>query len=379
MATAFPLSRRIFLSGIGAATFMGGSAFAAQPRPKLLLVILRGAMDGLGAVPKLDERYLEAHRKNLIPTETLALRDGFALSGSLKNLHSWFEAGEASIVHAIAGPWRDRSHFLAQDLLESGGIDTAGRQGWLNRALQAQPSLSAVSIGPAQPLILTGPAPASAWSPAVLPEASEDTVARLLSLYEGDEMLQSALASAIETNEITGGMGSMKAAKSNNAFRPALEGAGRLLAAPGGPDIAVVSLNGWDTHTQQRGRLERGLKGLDEALAAARAALGSTWGSTTIACVTEFGRTVRANGGQGTDHGTASAAFLAGGQLKGGKILGEWPGLAPAQLYQDRDLYPANDLHSLFKGLLSDLYGFDRAALGKVFPETKSAPIMRLG
>lgn len=378
MTQSFPLSRRVFLSGVGAVTLMGTGAFAAESRPKLLLVILRGAMDGLGAVPKLDERSIEAHRGRLIPTDALPLRDGFALSSALKTFHTWFEAGEASVIHAIAGPWRERSHFLAQDLLESGGLKNAGREGWLNRALQQDPALSAISIGPAQPLILTGAAPTSAWSPPILPEASDDTLARLLSLYEGDDLLASALARAIDTNAVASAMSGMDQKGPPNAYRPSLEGAGRLLAAPGGPDIAIVSLDGWDTHTGQLPRLQRRLRALDDALQGTRTALGPVWANTTLACVTEFGRTVRANGGNGSDHGTASAAFLAGGALKGGKILGDWPGLKPSQLYQDRDLYPANDLHGLFKGLLTDLYGFDRAALSAVFPETKDGAIMRL-
>lgn len=375
------VSRRLFVSGLGAVTFMGTrSAVAARAnRPKLLLLILRGAMDGLYAVPKLDDPDLERHRASLIPENTLALTNGFALHSNFKTLHQWFRAGEASVLHALAGPWRDRSHFLAQDLLESGGVKVAAREGWLNRALQAEPALAAVSIGPAKPLILSGTAEASTWSPPVLPQASGDTLARLLTLYDSDPQFSQALAKSIETDAVASGMMAKGKQGRNANTNVQLEGAGRLLAAQNGPDIVVVSLDGWDTHSAQSIKLSRNFSALDDGLAAARTALGSTWNATTIACVTEFGRTVRENGSKGTDHGTAGAAFLAGGALKGGKVLGDWPGLAPSALYNNRDLAPANDMHGLFKGLLLDLYGFDRKALGQVFPETKGAPIMRLG
>jgi uncharacterized protein (DUF1501 family) len=381
MTHSFPVSRRVFLSGLGAVTFLSASdSYAAsQARPKLLLVILRGAMDGLYAVPKLDDPNLQRHRPSLIPQETRALSDGFALHGAFNTLHSWYQAGEASIVHALAGPWRDRSHFLAQDLLESGGIETVAAQGWLNRALQAEPSLSAVSIGPATPLILSGKAPASSWSPPVLPEASEETLARLLALYEGDAPFQSALAKSIETDAIASGIGMMKRGGGTANFAPPLEGASRLLAAANGPDIAVVSLDGWDTHSGQAGKLARAFKALDDGLAKAKTALGQTWQHTTIACVTEFGRTVRENGSKGTDHGTAGTAFLAGGGIRGGKMLGDWPGLSPAALFEDRDLAPVNDMHGLFKALLTQLYGFDRNQLARVFPYTKGTQPLNLG
>lgn len=380
MSHSFPLSRRVFLSGLGAVTFLSASSShaAAQGRRKLLLVILRGAMDGLYAVPKLDDPHLRQHRPTLVPQSTLPLADGFALHGNFKTLHQWFEAGEASIVHALAGPWRDRSHFLAQDLLESGGIQTAAKQGWLNRALQAEPSLSAVSIGPTTPLILSGKAPASSWSPPVLPEASEETLARLLALYEGDAAFKSALEKSIETDAIASGIGMMKRGGGAANFAAPLEGASRLLAAANGPDIAVVSLDGWDTHSGQAGKLARAFKALDDGLAKAKTALGPTWRQTTIACITEFGRTVRENGSKGTDHGTAGAALLAGGSLKGGKIRGDWPSLAPSALFENRDLAPANDMHGLFKGLLAELYGFDRTQMARIFPETRGVAAMQL-
>ncbi|MEM9878494.1 MAG: DUF1501 domain-containing protein [Pseudomonadota bacterium] len=374
------ISRRVLLAGIGAATFAGPMARAAQPKAKLILVVLRGAMDGLGVVPKLDDPYLGEHRKALIPSKTLSLTDGFALDAHLTALHQWFLAGEASIVHAISGPWRDRSHFLSQDLLESGGVTAAGRTGWLNRALSVHSSLSAVSIGPAQPLILKGSAQTSSWSPPVLPPASPDTIARLMDMYAADPILQQALGQAIATNAMTQTTKSGMRGGGEQGFAKHMAAAARLMTAPGGPNIAVVCMDGWDTHSAQIGRLGRSLRALNEGLIAGRSALKETWEDTVIACVTEFGRTVRDNGAKGTDHGTAGAAFLAGGALKtaGGKMLGDWPGLAPGALYQNRDLYPANDLHALFKGLLTQLYGFDAPGLSKVFPDTRGGPVMRL-
>lgn len=365
------LSRRTLLTSLGAMglTFLAPTRAFSQTatKAKLVVVILRGAMDGLAAVPKLDDPHLRQHRTNLVPNDTRPLRNGFALHPNLETVHGLFQSGDAVIVHALAGPWRDRSHFRAQDLLESGTDRTVTKDGWLNRALQVAPSpLTAVSIGPAQPLILRGKAPASSWSPPMLPEADDDTIGRLMDLYAEDDLLGSALAEAIQVDAVAG-----DAAKGlrGNQFVAPMGAAGRLIATEGGPNIAVVSLGGWDTHANQNGVLGNRLRQLDQGIAKLKEELGDHWRHTAIAVVTEFGRTVRQNGGQGTDHGTGGVAFVMGGAVKGGRMVGDWPGLAPNRLYENRDLYPANDMRGLFASLLQDQFGLtNRETARSVFP-----------
>lgn len=370
------VSRRIFLSGLGAVSVFGalGPGQAATTNtPKLILILLRGAVDGLSAVAKLDDPHIQDHRKKLIAAGSLPLANGFAVHPKLATFHQWFEADEAAFVHAIAGPYRERSHFKAQDLLETGQADLPGRDGWLNRLLQVRPELSALSIGPATPLILKGSAPASSWSPPVLAPANEDTLMRLGALYAGDALFAQALKQASQTKEVAGTIAMGQSGGGPvGAIRAQMEGAGRLVAQPGGPNIAVIDIDGWDTHSGQMGRLGRMFGALNEGLLTLRAALGETvWGNTAIALVTEFGRTVRENGGGGTDHGTAGVALLAGGKVKPGQH-GDWPGLAPSRLYENRDLFPANDMNALFAGLLTQLYGLSRTDIQRVFPSAPS-------
>ncbi|MEO0413289.1 MAG: DUF1501 domain-containing protein [Pseudomonadota bacterium] len=373
------LTRRIFTTGLGAATLVSGAAAgqAGADTPKLVLILLRGAMDGLTALPKLDDRHIQGHRQKLIPQGALPLTDGFAAHPKLANWHGWFKAGEAAFVHAVAGPYRERSHFKAQDLLETGAQTLPGREGWLNRLLQQRPDLSALSIGPATPMILQGKAAASSWSPAVLAPANDDTLMRLEGLYASDALFAGALAQALETNAVAGDMGMAKrGGGALGAITAQMEGAGRLLAKAGGPDIAVIDIDGWDTHSAQMGRLGRMLEGLDTGLGTLKAAMGAQWGNAAIAIVSEFGRTVRENGGGGTDHGTAGVALLAGGKIKSGQH-GDWPGLAPGALYEGRDLYPANDMNDMFAGLLAGLYGVSRTDLRAIFPAAPT-PMLQL-
>lgn len=376
---ALSLTRRTLVTALGAVGVTLLSPVGARGKTsgaKLIVVVLRGALDGLAAVPKIDDPYIRRHRPNLVPQNALALQEGFALHPSLQTLHTLFQSGDAAIVHAIAGPWRDRSHFRAQDLLESGTDAIVTKDGWLNRALQVAPTpLKAVSIGPAQPLIIRGKAAASSWSPPMLPEASDDTINRLMDLYADDPLLGPALSEAINVDQIAG---NDKSKLRGNQFVSPMGAAGRLLATPGGPDIAVVSLGGWDTHANQNGVLANRLRQLDLGIAKMGEELATVWNKTTIAIVTEFGRTVRQNGGRGTDHGTGGVAFLVGGAVKGRQIYGAWPGLAPNQLFENRDLYPANDMRGLFTSVLREQFGLSaRDTERTVFPGSRGVGLIK--
>ncbi|XBQ17277.1 MAG: DUF1501 domain-containing protein [Oceanicaulis sp.] len=375
-------SRRALIAAGAALSLLPGAAFAQAPRAqgrKLVLIILRGALDGLAALAPLGERRYRSLRGGLALTGGAEASDGFVFHPALDHASGLYRRGELLALHAAATDYRDRSHFDGQDRLEAGLA--VPRDGWLNRALTLMGGAApgAVAVGRDLPLVLRGAAPAASWAPAVLPGADDDTIARLMDLYRDDPSLGPALARALETDAAARAMteddaamgGGMRAgARGLEAARLLGAAAGNLLIAPGGPDLAVLSLDGWDTHVRQgaeTGQLAQRLAGLDAVLSELERRLGPAWAQTAVIVTTEFGRTVRENGAGGTDHGTGGLALLAGGAVRGGRIIGDWPGLD--RLYEDRDLYPANDLRALFAAVLSDHWGHDRADLARaVFP-----------
>jgi uncharacterized protein (DUF1501 family) len=381
--TKLNLHRRSLL-GAGSALMLsalGAHAAVAQTRGdrKLVLVILRGAMDGLAAVaPLADPRYASLRgRLALNSSAALALSDGFALHPRLTFLKQSWDARELAIMHAAATPYRERSHFDGQDVLESGGARVfAADDGWLNRALALTPGARGLAIADTVPLVLRGQAPTSSWAPSLAQDASADTLMRLGDLYAGDTLLAPALAEALRTQAIVeeAGAADMSGARPRRAggaaYRGVAEPAARLLSAPDGPACAVLSFDGWDTHANQgagEGLLAARLGGLDEALRTLKDGLGPTWRNTVVIVASEFGRTVAVNGSGGTDHGTGGVAFALGGAVRGGRMVGDWPTLAA--LHEGRDLAPANDMRGLFMAALRDHWGLNRAALNNtVFP-----------
>lgn len=389
----FPMITRRAALIAGGAAFLAGSAGAVTVSRtagdrKFVLVILRGAMDGLAALAPYGDPHYRAARGRLAlsgPNEAggvLALTDGFGLHRNLSFVHELWRGGELVIVPACASPYRDRSHFDGQDVLESGAAEVFGaRDGWLGRALTALPpelKREAVAISGSLPLVLRGSTSATSWAPSFAPAANDDTLNRLMDLYASDTLLGPALAKAMETDVIAGASGmqsmnSMKRRTGPGAYKGLADVAARLLSTEGGPAAAVLSFDGWDTHANQgaeNGQLALRFAGLDAALRALKDGLGRHWPQTVVAVVTEFGRTVAENGTGGTDHGTGSTAFLMGGAVSGGKFAGDWPGLAPTALFEGRDIAPANDLRSVFMTVLQDHWGLDRDLMGRVvFPE----------
>jgi uncharacterized protein (DUF1501 family) len=389
------LSRRGLL-GAGVSLYAWGLlptlASAAGTRdPRLLVVILRGALDGLSAAPPMgDPRYADLRGAIAIPAvgtyAGLPLDGFFALHPSLKIFHRLYGAKQAAVVHAAASPYRERSHFDGQDVLES-GLPGVGRadSGWLNRALAAMPgrdrvaSRGGLGVGPATPLILRGDAPVMGWAPQNVASAGEDTAERLLALYGArDPALGTALKAGLQADRMARAGGAQAGGQADPmGMARAAEGAARLLAASDGPRVAALSFDGWDTHANQggaTGRLANLLAGLDSAFGALESGLAAVWKDTVMLVITEFGRTAHVNGTTGSDHGTGSVALLAGGAVKGGRVIADWPGLRTQDLHEGRDLRPTIDLRGVFKGLLAQHLGIAPGALAeKVFPGSVAA------
>ncbi len=390
------------------ALLLGGASFAAWahlPRfarasdsrdPRLVIVILRGALDGLATVaPVGDPDYAGLHGSIALspegPHAAMPLDEFFALHPAMPELARMYQAKQAALVHAVATPYRDRSHFDGQDVLESGFAGPGRVQsGWLNRALEALPRgervKSGLAIGPTTPLVLRGAAPTLGWAPAALPQADDDTASRLVDLYRHrDPALAVALSQGLQLENVALGNDIKRGPGSNNAaaMRMVARGAARLMAADDGPRIAALAFDGWDTHANEGGpvgRLAQLLGGLDGALAEFESGLGAGWRETVIVVATEFGRTARINGTEGTDHGTATTALLAGGAVHGGRVIADWPGLAPSSLHEGRDLAPTTDLRAVLKGVLRDHLGVsERVLASAVFPDSAAVkPIQGL-
>ncbi len=384
-----PSRRSIIASALAAgvgATFLGvanGAAAADFAAKKLVVIIQRGACDGLSLAPPVgDPDYIPLRGEIAIPNDKVLMLDSqFGLHPKLVKLHGLVQSGQARIAPAVAIPQRIRSHFEAQDLLETGGAQLyTSTTGWLNRTLQAaQPgrTIAALSIGAQEPLILRGPVQAQSWSPGGRMNGQTNRVANaLMDLYAGDPLLGPALATGLQTEAQADVINGGKPLNGADVQAFAVTAA-KFLVAPGGPSIAVLSLDGFDTHANQgndNGQLAGRLSLVDNVIAGLQSGMGEQWKDTVVVMATEFGRTARINGTKGTDHGTASCMVLAGGALKAGGIVGDWPTLQQAKLFENRDLAPTLDVRSVFKGVLADHMGIDRRRLDTVvFPNSAEA------
>lgn len=410
------MKRRDFLKAgalaAGGALLASRLAFAntaTNAKGRLVFVILRGALDGLAAVPPYGDRDYARLRGDLaLPGGSLLpLNDLFGLHPSLTFLKESFTARELVVFHAVASPYRERSHFDGQDVLESGNTRPhAAQSGWLNRALAAMPARQrnskelGVALGQNVPLVMRGPADVTSWSPSKLAALDEDTLQRIADLYAGDPILAARLADAqaadaiaetnisarsammVDTTGIpangTGAPGTTAAAAAVRGgaarYTEVIHAAAEFLTREDGPKVAVFDTTGWDTHANEggvQGQLAGRLTALDTGLRSLKEQMGEVWSDTTVLLATEFGRTAAINGTRGTDHGTAAAAFLVGGAVNGGRVIADWPGLSSRALYQGRDLQPTLDLRAVLKGLLADQLHIPAKALDStVFPDS---------
>jgi uncharacterized protein (DUF1501 family) len=346
----------------------------------LLFVLLRGAADGMAMLAPVGDPGFEALRDASLADYEGAPRIGsfFAVHPALAEIAKSAAAGETLFVHAAATAYRERSHFDGQNLLESGGTAPyATKDGWLNRLAGlmnegAPAPLRALAIAPAVPLALRGDAPVSNYAPSALPQASEDLLARVSLLYGADGELGPLWARALETRAMAADDG-LKNLRDASA---AGELAASLMRGAGGARIGMIELGGWDTHANQRGAFARSARQLDALLAAYRTGMGAAWADTMVVVATEFGRTARLNGTGGTDHGTASAALVMGGAVRGGRVIADWPGLADGKLYEGRDLAPTTSLESVIAGAVAEHLRLDpKLAMSRLFPGRSDAPL----
>jgi len=423
------VKRREFLGAASVAALLPVTFARAstRARSRFVLVILRGALDGLAAVPPHGDPAYAALRGPLalrvpgFPGGALPLNSLFGLHPSFKFLHASFLARELIVFHAVATPYRERSHFDGQDVLESGFVKPhAVQTGWLNRSLAALPapprSKPGVALGQNLPLVMRGPAEVTSWSPSKLAALDEDTLQRITDLYANDPLLSTRLGEALAADAIAktrpaspgthdeamsqmdrapdslraGAPGTWPPAVAGNTpdqpgagpsranrYDEIVRAAAGFLRREDGPQVAVFDTTGWDTHANEggaEGQLANRLRVLDAALGTLKAQLGPTWADTAILLVTEFGRTAATNGTRGTDHGTATAAWLLGGAIKGGRVIADWPGLSARTLHEGRDLKPTLDLRSVLKGVLQEHLLIPKQALSSsVFPDSASA------
>jgi uncharacterized protein (DUF1501 family) len=400
-------------------------AAAGARRPRFVLVILRGALDGLAAVPPYGDHDYGRLRGEFAlrapgePHGALPLNGFFGLHPALGFLGESYAARELIVFHAVASPYRERSHFDGQDVLENGTpLAHAAQSGWLNRALAAAPGVprrdAGVALGQNVPLVMRGPAEVTSWSPSKLTGLDDDTLARVTDLYARDPLLSVRLADALMADRVAAEPGGALApdatareamapeamaqstaaapgavagpagapqAKSQStpsapggAYAETVRAAAGFLREEDGPQVAVFDTTGWDTHANEggaEGQLAGRLATLDKGLATLRDELGPVWKDTAVLLVTEFGRTAAINGTRGTDHGTGTVALLVGGAVAGGRVIADWPGLGSQALYQGRDLAPTLDLRSVIKGLLAEQLEIPPRTLATdVFPDS---------
>ncbi len=388
------MERREFLARIAALGCSAAAsplvtpvAFAAAPwDARMVVVILRGALDGLDAFRPVGDPDYAALRPTL-RQGTLDLNGFFGMNAALSALMPLWDAGEMGAAHAVSTPYRDkRSHFDGQDILEAGhpGLIGSGSDGWLNRMLQAIPNVTgetAFAIGREQQLIMSGNAPAARWSPEASLDLSPQAQQLIAMVHASDPLFADASAQAIEIAQSVAMSAQddadeaemmmadpmMAAVNANQEHVKLAEFAAARLR--GETRIASFSINGWDTHLNQKQGLQKALRKLSDTILTLRAGLAADWDKTAVLCLTEFGRTARENGTKGTDHGTGGAMIFAGGALNGGRILGDWPGLAEADLYNRRDLMPTRDVRAYPAWVMHDLLGLSRRAIeGSIFP-----------
>ena len=376
------MDRRTFVRNMclgGIATFGLPRVSFAQVRQngRFVFVLLRGGFDGLAAVVPHGDPGYSALRGSLAFAEPdlVPLNDVFGLAPGLAPLRTLWEQNELVVLHAMAIPYRTRSHFDGQAILET-GIDrpVGSADGWLNRLLQVMPGeRSGIAIASGLPRSMTGPFDVQTWSPTQLGVVDDEYLERLSALYRTDSTLHGRFEAALQQQATIGEEPMAGQNARRGGVAPLMRAAARILRQDGGPNIAAVEFSGWDTHANQGlvgGALDRLLGQLAEGLVTLRTEMGPAWANTTVVVMTEFGRTARPNGTRGTDHGTAGAGFLIGPKVARSAVFSDWPGLGDGALFEGRDLKPTLDTRAILKAAIAGTFDLTAAQADRVFPSS---------
>jgi len=379
------ITRRMALGGIGACLTLAHlrPARAAVSFPQRLVVVnIRGGLDGMSAVVPYGDPNLAGLRASLIPPPVgqqggmLDMGGFYGLNPGLPNLYSLYQANQMLAVHAVGNLLLTRSHFAGQEAIELGETaQTGAANGWINRLvglLQTEQGgvEAGVSFGAGNPLIGQGPAAMGAWASSNWPATNNTLAALVETLGETDAQIGPPTESGFnDRSYFKTWLAGSTAPNGSTALQNAMRSAGIFIAASGGPAIAVIESNAADTHTSQVARLATLFADLDASIALLQTAAGpATWANTVVLTLTEFGRMAAVNGCSGTDHGTGLAMFLAGGPVAGGRVIADWPGLGHTQLYQGRDLAPTTDIRAVIMGVLQGHLGMTNSQLATIFP-----------
>ena len=364
------LTRRQFLKASGASLFLAGIPLPGftkdKPPGTISVILLEGGMDGLAAVPPFGDQNLSKMRKNLVPENYLKLNSFFGLHPSFQYFSGLMAKNNASVVHATNFPYKKRSHFEGQNLMEGGGLlPFSETTGWLGRALDLA-KMPGRSMSLDMPLILRGASENDNFFPASI-RKSGSLNTELIDMI--------SMAHAKEGADIFGKVSKKSTQEDSVVPRdPAslAKFAGKAMAKDGGPLSSVIKVDQFDTHADQ-GADEFGRHGgrmaiVDDIMAGYKEGLGDAWDRSIILTLTEFGRTVKENGTWGTDHGWGSVGMLAGGTIKKSRVISQWPGLAERDLFEQRDLVSTIDYRSVCAACIENALGLDHDLIAeKVF------------
>lgn len=380
------MKRRQFIKNLGASLVVFQSDVLANNidvlgltsqlrNKKIVWVMLRGAVDSLHTVVPTFEKSLSTLRPTLykgIKNKLLPLDSGFSLHPSLRQLHALYQNKELSPVIAVSSGYGRRSHFDGQDYLESGLGTINLDSGWLSRAMAIK-NKKGLAVARAVPISFRGSSNALTWYPSNLKDADDDIYESLKQLYANDTVLLDRLNEGVAVQEMAG---VQQSKKRQGRFSELTKSCAKLMKDNNDIDCAMLEVGGWDTHNNQQNRLNKQFLALDNGLHVLKTELGKTWEDTIVIVATEFGRTVHENGTGGTDHGTASAMFIAGGGLKGshgkikfGKVVGDWPGLESSNLFENRDLKATSNSFFWIAEILASHWQFTPKELSQVFPQ----------
>ena len=362
------ISRRDFLKGTATTLFLAGfnlPALASSSRKKNLVVImLRGGMDGLCAVPVIGDKNFEKRRKSILIENAIKLNSDFALHPRLIGFNKCWNDNTGSIVHATSIPYTQRSHFEGQNLMESGGrVAYQEKTGWVGRAMKlANLQGDGLALSLPMPLLLRGIPKNNNYFPGRGKLPREATLDLLKSVYaesSEDELLEMMnYIKKRKNEEMMGGTMSRGKRENKNLARQAAT----YLRKSDGPRVAVFEVNGFDTHAAQGGvdgTHTKCLVEMDEIINNLKDNLQEAYKDTIILTVTEFGRTIKQNGGNGTEHGYGTAIFMAGGLLKKSQVHTDWPGLKRKEMYEGRDLNATIDARSVYASAMSTVFDLD--------------------